>query len=1201
VPPSVSFGAAVGGDEEAPSSQPHTQSSSSGSLAQLNGGGGGLTSTTSSSSFAFSAKTASAELRPRTGRTRWFRPKAKWALLTAASTALITYWSLAPETRTLLGNLTPFAAYVTVFCSEKTVGRTLRTSADSVFGAVLGVSLAWVLGRFVHGGIPWLTGIALFLQSLLWAYSEVPVPTKRVALSTMVLVCLSSSRRSEGYYWEDALSLVGLVLLSGAFALTAAALLPLGPQMASWNAREHYETAGDAIRLLVERSVTAFCELDSRRFHVARFQLQELLLASRSASAHLAAALDDAQWEPWHGDLETMKRDLATFSSITELVGGMERALASLPFNMCHIAFAKRLHQPLQEISRAVVEVIPPRSVGNNRKGRARGADLAEARQNLQAGLAKVYKAYGDARRVLLYPEQSSQGPIVGIAFQTVAWKPNDLLHMNAFLFALLHLAAQVSAASSATAPPRLGSRRVWFVHWKSMAKTLRPPCPPKVDWPRFQSAFRFAAAICLAALIYLVPALSSHFHLAIWAPTEVTFLMFKFAGGSLRQCILRLQGALLGSVIGYVAILYVGEGRTWWLTGILTVWSFLAALGRSSPAYGYAAIVAAWTAVIVAATRVPGEEDAAAPALERMAHTVVGVACLVLAVNIVFPLWARDSALHQGVSLLARFKDLWGGLQTNWRDQSQLMLVQYDAEEEEDALLLEGDASPDSVGRNAFTNGASSGQRHLITAVEKNLALFKTMVEEAAHEPALWRAEYHPQAARQVAQAADQMCAWLRMFATCLSDLPAPLQEILEVKEPKKWLSQEWVKSLEGTSRAVRELFDSLGIALTKEPSLGAGDAYLQAIKLDALEMKVNHLLSDFSTRYDSILFGAIADSQLKILAGTESQPYVTNLDMLFYNSLVFSTKGFVSQLLACSKAVRKFVVLEAGHVDAVQLPTCAPLVLPPLELERRLQAELPALNSPTPTPTPTSPTAADDDLEPPPTAARPFGLGGGTGAVGFEDQGKIQVVLTVVGPDRIGVVHDIARIVAKHDGSISASRMVKMDGDFAVATKVSVPGERASHMDLELRATLRGLQVSSQIVRDEEILDAPYQGEVLCVCPKDSPGLLLQLTSVLVEQGLSILSLDTEVRPTTAGGKGFLMLARVGAITPIEETKLRARLAELAGGPGKMITRFRLLAGRDSMSPGSAAESETDWRLLPASGQLPELAKAAFPNNLL
>jgi len=52
---------------------------------------------------------------------------------------------------------------------------------------------------------------------------------------------------------------------------------------------------------------------------------------------------------------------------------------------------------------------------------------------------------------------------------------------------------------------------------------------------------------------------------------------------------------------------------------------------------------------------------------------------------------------------------------------------------------------------------------------------------------------------------------------------------------------------------------------------------------------------------------------------------------------------------------------------------------------------------------------------------------------------------ILTATGPDRVGIVSDIAKIVLDHDGDIAESRMVRMGGDFtammrACATKSSV-----------------------------------------------------------------------------------------------------------------------------------------------------------------
>lgn len=152
-------------------------------------------------------------------------------------------------------------------------------------------------------------------------------------------------------------------------------------------------------------------------------------------------------------------------------------------------------------------------------------------------------------------------------------------------------------------------------------------------------------------------------------------------------------------------------------------------------------------------------------------------------------------------------------------------------------------------------------------------------------------------------------------------------------------------------------------------------------------------------------------------------------------------------------------------------------------------------------------------------------------------------RLVLTVVGPDRLGIVHDVARAVFGKGGSVAASRMAKLDDFFAVVMQLVVPEAAVADLEAELGAALPGLQVSLRTAREGQFRQPPHEAEVRCVCPEDAPGLLMRFTSALVEAGLNVLLLDTEVK-RLASSQGFLMRAKVGSEVPVDASLLQSRL---------------------------------------------------------
>ena len=112
--------------------------------------------------------------------------------------------------------------------------------------------------------------------------------------------------------------------------------------------------------------------------------------------------------------------------------------------------------------------------------------------------------------------------------------------------------------------------------------------------------------------------------------------------------------------------------------------------------------------------------------------------------------------------------------------------------------------------------------------------------------------------------------------------------------------------------------------------------------------------------------------------------------------------------------------------------------------------------------------------------------------------------LLLTAVGPDRLGIVHAIASSVFKRGGTIAASRMAKLDDNFAVVMKLLVPDAAADAVEADLCKALRGIQVSVKRLIGEAETRSLRHAEVECVCPQDTPGLLMRFTAALLEADL-------------------------------------------------------------------------------------------------
>ncbi len=151
--------------------------------------------------------------------------------------------------------------------------------------------------------------------------------------------------------------------------------------------------------------------------------------------------------------------------------------------------------------------------------------------------------------------------------------------------------------------------------------------------------------------------------------------------------------------------------------------------------------------------------------------------------------------------------------------------------------------------------------------------------------------------------------------------------------------------------------------------------------------------------------------------------------------------------------------------------------------------------------------------------------------------------LVLSVLGPDRPGLVSELSALVAVHGGNWLESRMVQLAGQFAGAVLVMVPDEQAA----PLTAALHGLGTTGlRITASPAALPGPRDGGrmlKLGIVGQDRPGILRDVTTVLARQGATIDELSTEVASGSFSGETlFRASCRVLAPAALSDAALRA-----------------------------------------------------------
>lgn len=156
--------------------------------------------------------------------------------------------------------------------------------------------------------------------------------------------------------------------------------------------------------------------------------------------------------------------------------------------------------------------------------------------------------------------------------------------------------------------------------------------------------------------------------------------------------------------------------------------------------------------------------------------------------------------------------------------------------------------------------------------------------------------------------------------------------------------------------------------------------------------------------------------------------------------------------------------------------------------------------------------------------------------------------LVLTLIGPDRPGLVESLAKRVAEHEGNWLESRMAHLAGQFAGILRVEVPQEKAAALQAALgELEAEGLRVVAQGGAASE---APgRQVMELQLLGQDHPGIVREVSQVLLRHGVNIEELTTDhVSAPMAGGQLFSARARLQVPAETDAERLRADLERIA-----------------------------------------------------
>ena len=153
-------------------------------------------------------------------------------------------------------------------------------------------------------------------------------------------------------------------------------------------------------------------------------------------------------------------------------------------------------------------------------------------------------------------------------------------------------------------------------------------------------------------------------------------------------------------------------------------------------------------------------------------------------------------------------------------------------------------------------------------------------------------------------------------------------------------------------------------------------------------------------------------------------------------------------------------------------------------------------------------------------------------------------QLVVSVVGPDRGGLVSSVTRAIAQHDGNVVESSSFSIGPVFSMAMLVEAGADQHAALTSAVQSAVPGHSVSAH--EAEECVEAPAFAAALDVSCADGVGLIARVTEFVANEGLSLSKLETKTEGAPHGGTQLFSLSGVmlskDRIGPVSESDVAA-----------------------------------------------------------
>jgi glycine cleavage system transcriptional repressor len=143
--------------------------------------------------------------------------------------------------------------------------------------------------------------------------------------------------------------------------------------------------------------------------------------------------------------------------------------------------------------------------------------------------------------------------------------------------------------------------------------------------------------------------------------------------------------------------------------------------------------------------------------------------------------------------------------------------------------------------------------------------------------------------------------------------------------------------------------------------------------------------------------------------------------------------------------------------------------------------------------------------------------------------------IVLTLTGRDKIGIVGGVTSVIVKRNGNVESSRMARLGGEFVMLMLIVIPDKELAKLDHDFEP-LRGEGYQVTLLQTEEDSKkyagwVPYEIEVTGA---DHEGIIHEISNHLAAQGINIENMDTSSTPAPMSGTPLFMMKGTVVVPP-------------------------------------------------------------------